>query len=325
MATRLRRSRRVRASSASRSTSPAPTCANRGLVFACDPLASGRGDRAGARAAAARHAGASPSSPPTSPTSSRSRRPAWTAGADGADHDQHAAGHGHRHRPDATAARRGHRWPVRARRSARSPSGAIWQVRAAMLDGRLPDGADRRRRGSAHRAGRPASSLLAGASAVQVGTATFNDPSAPVRVRDELARVAAGRGFASFDGRRRRRAHPGAGPEPSEGQAIADRSASGCARAMAERRAAVRRHRPARGAARARGGCPTTSPGWRRFAMTCVEALRRARSPRSSRSRRSSSGSARPGSRCSSAPSPGCARPARCRCSTSSAATSARR
>jgi dihydroorotate dehydrogenase (NAD+) catalytic subunit len=38
--------------------------------------------------------------------------------------------------------------------------------------------------------------LLAGASAVQVGTATFNDPSAPVRVLTELRGALAARGFA---------------------------------------------------------------------------------------------------------------------------------
>jgi dihydroorotate dehydrogenase (NAD+) catalytic subunit len=39
--------------------------------------------------------------------------------------------------------------------------------------------------------------LAAGASAVQVGTATFGDPHAPVRVRDELAEELARRGFSS--------------------------------------------------------------------------------------------------------------------------------
>jgi dihydroorotate dehydrogenase (NAD+) catalytic subunit len=40
--------------------------------------------------------------------------------------------------------------------------------------------------------------VLAGASAVSVGTAVFGDPSAPVRVLDELAAALAARGFASF-------------------------------------------------------------------------------------------------------------------------------
>lgn len=37
--------------------------------------------------------------------------------------------------------------------------------------------------------------ILAGASAVSVGTATFRDPSSCVRIRDELAEALAGRGF----------------------------------------------------------------------------------------------------------------------------------
>ncbi len=40
--------------------------------------------------------------------------------------------------------------------------------------------------------------VLAGASAVQVGTAIFGDPSAPVRVLDELTAAVAERGFAKF-------------------------------------------------------------------------------------------------------------------------------
>ncbi|MCI0688825.1 MAG: dihydroorotate dehydrogenase [Sporichthyaceae bacterium] len=40
--------------------------------------------------------------------------------------------------------------------------------------------------------------VLAGASAVQVGTAIFGDPSAPVRVLDELTAAMAERGFAKF-------------------------------------------------------------------------------------------------------------------------------
>ena len=40
--------------------------------------------------------------------------------------------------------------------------------------------------------------VLAGASAVQVGTMTFNDPSAPQRVQTELARALAERGFDRF-------------------------------------------------------------------------------------------------------------------------------
>ena len=39
--------------------------------------------------------------------------------------------------------------------------------------------------------------LLAGANAVSVGTAVFNDPSAPWRIHNELAAALADRGFRS--------------------------------------------------------------------------------------------------------------------------------
>ena len=73
----------------------------------------------------------------------------------------------------------------------------IWQVHAAMRAGRLPRvpivGV------GGVRSGRDALELvLAGASAVQVGTVTFNDPRAPIRVRDELAAELAARGIDRF-------------------------------------------------------------------------------------------------------------------------------
>jgi dihydroorotate dehydrogenase (NAD+) catalytic subunit len=42
--------------------------------------------------------------------------------------------------------------------------------------------------------------ILAGANAVSVGTATFNDPSAPIRVQRELAQALHERGFTSLQG-----------------------------------------------------------------------------------------------------------------------------
>jgi len=74
---------------------------------------------------------------------------------------------------------------------------AIWQVRAAMLDGRIPQvpiiGV------GGVRTGDDALQLVAaGASAIQVGTATFNDPRTPVRVSEELAATLQGKGFARF-------------------------------------------------------------------------------------------------------------------------------
>jgi len=74
---------------------------------------------------------------------------------------------------------------------------AIWQVRAAMADGRFATvpiiGA------GGVRTGRDALELVAaGASAIQVGTATFNDPSAPLRVLAELEDLLDGHGYARF-------------------------------------------------------------------------------------------------------------------------------
>jgi dihydroorotate dehydrogenase (NAD+) catalytic subunit len=73
---------------------------------------------------------------------------------------------------------------------------AVWQVASAMREGRLPRAPIVGVGGV--RTGRDALELIAaGATAVQVGTATFNDPLAPLRVRDELADELALRGYAS--------------------------------------------------------------------------------------------------------------------------------
>ena len=49
------------------------------------------------------------------------------------------------------------------------------------------------------RTGRDALELVAaGASAIQVGTATFNDPTAPVRVLHELENLLQDKGFDAF-------------------------------------------------------------------------------------------------------------------------------
>ncbi len=73
---------------------------------------------------------------------------------------------------------------------------AVWEVTAAMRRGRIPTvpvvGV------GGVRTGADALELVAaGASAVQVGTATFNDPTAPLRVRDELAELLAEHGLGS--------------------------------------------------------------------------------------------------------------------------------
>jgi dihydroorotate dehydrogenase (NAD+) catalytic subunit len=74
---------------------------------------------------------------------------------------------------------------------------AIWQVRAAMNEGVMPTvpiiGV------GGVRTGDDALQLVAaGASAIQVGTATFNDPTAPLRVNRELAAALQDKGFARF-------------------------------------------------------------------------------------------------------------------------------
>jgi dihydroorotate dehydrogenase (NAD+) catalytic subunit len=72
---------------------------------------------------------------------------------------------------------------------------AVWQTRAAMREGRLPTVPILGVGGV--RSGRDALELVAaGASAVQVGTATFNDPTAPVRVGRELHDLLLDKGFA---------------------------------------------------------------------------------------------------------------------------------
>ena len=74
---------------------------------------------------------------------------------------------------------------------------AIWQVHAGMRQGMVPAGPIVGVGGV--RTGRDALELVAaGASAVQVGTATFNDPMAPLQVASELADLLVERGFARF-------------------------------------------------------------------------------------------------------------------------------
>ena len=73
---------------------------------------------------------------------------------------------------------------------------AVWQVTSAMREGRLPTAPIIGVGGV--RTGRDALELIAaGATAVQVGTVTFNDPLAPVRVRHELTAELTARGFTS--------------------------------------------------------------------------------------------------------------------------------
>lgn len=72
---------------------------------------------------------------------------------------------------------------------------AVFQVTAAMRAGLLPTAPIIGVGGI--RTGLDALQLVAaGASAIQVGTATFHDPHAPLRVRDELEEAVAARGFS---------------------------------------------------------------------------------------------------------------------------------
>jgi len=74
---------------------------------------------------------------------------------------------------------------------------AIWQVKAAMLDGRMPT-APIIGVGGVGTGDDALQLVAAGASAIQVGTATFNDPTAPLRVSRELAAALQDKGFARF-------------------------------------------------------------------------------------------------------------------------------
>ena len=185
-----------------------PNVEDRGQVFACDPRGLGRRRH---RRAARHRPGASRCSPSSRPDVTdivavaracvgRRRRRAVA--------DQHPARHGDRHRHAAAGAGRGHRRAVRAGH----PAGR----RALRLAGprrRCPDVPILGMGGI--RTGLDALQfVLAGASAVSVGTAVFGDPPAPARVLRRArggARRARLRPAADAVGRRapaRRHAHP---------------------------------------------------------------------------------------------------------------------
>ena len=240
-----------------------------------------------------------------------------------ADHDQHPARHGHRHRPAAAPARRRHRRAVRA--------GGAPGRRPRDLAGRAPRcsrAACRRCRSSASGECAPARTrcelVAAGAApcrSVPRRSTTRRAPcgsptSSPACSHDKgFHRFADVVGIAHDDGL------PDAAPMSTTSD---DRSAPGCAPRCDELGPLCVGHRPAPGPARPRGGCPTRCRardvrddlrrGLRRDGGRGQAAVGLLRAVRVGRAWRSSS-----------APWPGCARPARCPCSTSSAATSARR
>ena len=157
-----------------------PNVESRGEVFACDPVAASdviarrpRGRRPGAAGLRQaqprrhRHRRGRP----------RGRRRRRRRAVD----DQHPARAGHRPRHHAAGARRGHRRALRAG----DPAGGA-ALRLAGAPG-AAGGADPRHGRHPQRPGRPAVRARRRVSAVSVGTAVFNDPSAPARVHDELA------------------------------------------------------------------------------------------------------------------------------------------
>ena len=189
------------------------------------------------------------------------------------DHDQHPARHGHRHRPDAAAARRAS--PAGSPGPAIRPVAvrAIWQVRAG--DARGPPAG--RCRSSASGECAPARDALelvaAGASAVQVGTATFNDPTRPGPGRSaSWPSLLRGPGASPASRDAVGVAHDAAGPAPMSGRRRAPFGARLQPR-DGRARPAVRRHRPAPAACSAAWGLPDDVAGLETFAMTCVEAF----------------------------------------------------
>ena len=100
--------------------------------------------------------------------------------------------------------------------------------------------------------------LLAGASAVSVGTAVFNDPHAPARISAELHDILAARGFARLSRRRRPRPHDAGPPRGRDGRPPGSRTGGpGMTDSDSPARATARPDR--RGPRRPR----TAPPSWR--------------------------------------------------------------
>ena len=172
-----------------------PNVANRGLVFACDPLSSAK-VIALVREKLPRDIPIFAKLSPDVTDIVEIARAAVKAGADGLTMINTLLGmviDTDLLRPQVAGVTGGLSGPAIRPVAVR----AIWQVRAAMLEGRLPTvpiiGV------GGVRTGDDALQLVAaGASAIQVGTATFNDPTAAIRVERELAATLQDKGFARF-------------------------------------------------------------------------------------------------------------------------------
>ncbi len=169
-----------------------PNVANRGLVFACDPAGAERV----LRLVRAEVPAGLPVLAKLSPDVTDIVEIAAVtldAGADGLTMINTTLGVAidtDRLRPRLAAATGGLSGPAVRPMAVR----AIWQVVGAMRSGAVPTAPVVGVGGVRH--GRDALELVAaGASAVQVGTAAFNDPTAPLRVGRELEQLVAGHGF----------------------------------------------------------------------------------------------------------------------------------
>ncbi len=172
-----------------------PNVANRGLVFACDPLSSTEVVTGVVEAVAGRVPVLAKLSPDVTDLVAIARA-CLTAGADGLSMINTVLGmviDTDTLRPALAGITGGLSGPAIRPVAVR----CIWQVHAAMRLGLLPAAPIIGIGGIT--GGRDALQLvLAGAAAVQVGTATFHDPAAPARIVGELAEVLAARGFARF-------------------------------------------------------------------------------------------------------------------------------
>jgi dihydroorotate dehydrogenase (NAD+) catalytic subunit len=172
-----------------------PNVANRGLVFACDPVSSADVVTGVAQAVAGRIPVLAKLSPDVSDLVTIARA-CLTAGADGLSMINTVLGmviDTGTLRPALAGITGGLSGPAIRPVAVR----CIWQVHAAMRVGLLPQAPIVGIGGVA--GGLDALQLvLAGACAIQVGTATFHDPGATVRVLTELTAALSERGFTRF-------------------------------------------------------------------------------------------------------------------------------